>query len=182
MTPPARVPLVVVMGVSGSGKSTIGAALADRVRVPFRDADELHPATNIDKMARGIALTDEDRVPWLTVVGRELAQSETTGLVVACSALRANYRDILRAHAAEVFFVHLATTRNVLAARMVVRSAHFMPLGLLESQLATLEPLLPWESGLTIDAAQNIERILGTAETAIRDHVAMRPDHRAEKE
>jgi gluconokinase len=168
MNAPTHAPLIVVMGVSGCGKSTVGAALADRLRVPFQDADDLHPAANIDKMARGIPLTDEDRAPWLAAVGRELAQSETTGLVIACSALRAIYRDILRTHAADVFFVHLAVTKNVLAARMVVRSEHFMPLSLLESQLATLEPLTPHENGLTLDAAQSIERILGIAEPAIR--------------
>ncbi|MDQ4215149.1 gluconokinase [Microbacterium capsulatum] len=168
MSAPAHAPLVVVMGVSGCGKSTVGAALADRLRIPFQDADDLHPDTNIDKMARGIPLTDDDRAPWLATVGRELAQSESTGLVIACSALRTAYRDILRAHAANVVFVHLAATRNVLAARMMVRSAHFMPLSLLESQLATLEPLSPQENGLTADADQSIERILGIAEPAIR--------------
>ncbi|MBS1673446.1 MAG: gluconokinase [Actinobacteria bacterium] len=168
MNAPARAPLVVVMGVSGCGKSTVGAALADRLRVPFQDADDLHPAANVDKMARGLALTDEDRAPWLAAVGQALAQRETTGLVIACSALRAIYRDTLRLHAPDVFFVHLDATRDVLAARMVVRSDHFMPLSLLESQLATLEPLTPHENGLTVDATESVERILALTEPAIR--------------
>lgn len=172
MSATLRGPLVVVMGVSGCGKSTVGAALADRLRIPFRDADDLHPAANVDKMSRGIPLTDVDRVPWLAVVGAILATHSTTGLVIACSALRGAYRDILRVHAPDVFFVHLAATRNVLAARMAVRSEHFMPLSLLESQLGTLEPLAPQESGLAVDANQSVDRILGLVEPAVR-HLAL---------
>jgi gluconokinase len=161
-------PLVVVMGVSGCGKSTTGAALADRLRVPFRDADDLHPAANVEKMSRGVPLTDDDRAPWLAIVGEELARHRLTGLVVACSALKASYRDVLRRHAPDVFFVHLEATKQVLAQRMVVRSEHFMPLTLLDSQLATLEPLGTDESGLVVSAAQSVDAITGVAERAIR--------------
>ncbi len=161
-------PLVVVMGVSGSGKSTLGAALAERLRVAFRDADDLHPSENVEKMARGVPLTDADRAPWLEIVGGELAAQRPSGLVVACSALRRRYRDVLRRHAPEVFFVHLEAGRRVLAQRMVMRSEHFMPFTLLDSQLATLEPLGADEGGLTIDADRSVEMIVGAAERMIR--------------
>ncbi len=161
-------PLIVVMGVSGCGKSTVGAALAERLRMPFRDADDLHPAANVDKMSRGVALTDDDRAPWLHLVGEELSRHRVTGLVIACSALRVTYRDILRAHAPDVRFVHLDTTRQVIARRMVVRSEHFMPLTLLDSQIATLEPLTADERGHVVNADRSIDEIIGAAEREIR--------------
>jgi gluconokinase len=160
--------LVIVMGVSGCGKSTVGAALADRMRIPFTDADDLHPASNVEKMSRGVPLNDDDRAPWLAAVGAELAQHRSTGVVIACSALKAPYRDLIRAHAPDVFFLHLEVTKRVLAARMVVRSEHFMPLSLLESQLDTLQPLSSDEHGLTVDAEQSVDRIIGVAEKALR--------------
>ncbi|MFB4350762.1 gluconokinase [Microbacterium sp. CR_7] len=161
-------PLVVVMGVSGCGKSTIGAALAERLRVPFRDADDLHPASNVEKMSRSIPLTDEDRWPWLAIVGEDLARHRVTGIVVACSALRGVYRDVLREHAPDVFFVHLDASKQVIAQRMVVRSEHFMPLALLDSQIATLEPLAVGEAGLVVSAARSVDAIVGAAERAVR--------------
>jgi gluconokinase len=168
-------PLVVVMGVAGSGKSTVGAALADRLRLPFADADDLHPAANVDKMSRGIPLTDADRAPWLTAVGEEIARHRVPGLVVACSALKVAYRDALRAHAPEAVFLHLETTKQVLAQRMLVRSEHFMPLALLDSQLDTLEPLTGDENGFTIDARRSVDEITGRAERVLRaGPVAMR--------
>ncbi len=160
--------LVIVMGVSGCGKSTVGAALADRLRIPFTDGDDLHPPSNVEKMSRGVPLTDDDRAPWLAAVGAELARRRSTGLVIACSALKAAYRDIIRAHAADVFFRHLQVTKQVLAARMVVRSEHFMPLSLLDSQLDTLQPLSADENGLAVDAEQSVDRIIGLAEKAVR--------------
>lgn len=168
MTIPAAAPVIVVMGASGCGKSTIGQALADRLGVAFADADDFHPPANIQKMSQGTPLTDEDRAPWLTAVGEELDRNTLTGIVIACSALKTAYRDLLRAHAPRVFFVHLDVTRQVLANRMVVRSEHFMPLTLLESQLATLEPLAPDETGLTVNADQPVEHIATLAEQAIR--------------
>lgn len=161
-------PLVVVMGASGCGKSTVGLALADRLRVPFRDADDLHPAANVDKMSRAIPLTDVDRAPWLDTVGEELALHRTTGMVIACSALRLAYRDVLRRHAPGVFFLHLEATKQVLAKRMAVRSEHFMPLTLLDSQLTTLEPLAGHEDGFAVDAARTVGEIIGVAERVIR--------------
>lgn len=162
-------PLAVVMGASGCGKSSVGMALAARVGVPFQDADDLHPASNIRKMSAGVPLTDEDRAPWLRIVGAELHRQKNTGLVIACSALRLVYRDVIREHVPDVFFLHLDVKREVLAARLFMRSEHFMPLDLLESQLATLEPLAPLEHGLTSDASQKIDDIVTGAESAIRE-------------
>lgn len=143
-------PLAVVCGVSGSGKSTIGALLAAKLDVPFVDADDLHPITNLDKMRAGVPLTDDDRWPWLKVVGETLAAASDTGLVVACSALRRVYRDHIEQQAEGVRFVMLDGSREVLHSRLAQREGHFMPPKLLESQLATLEPLESAESGVTV--------------------------------
>lgn len=141
---------VVVMGVSGCGKSTVGALLADRLGVPFLDADSLHPPENLAKMARGTPLDDADRWPWLRVVGSALA-GYPDGAVVACSALRRAYRDLLGEAVPGLRFVHLVGTREQLAARMRDRDGHFMPVSLLDTQLATLEPLGVDEPGIVLD-------------------------------
>ena len=151
--------LLVVMGVSGSGKSTVGAALAQRLRVPFADADDFHPQANIDKMSAGIPLDDQDRGPWLDAIGRWLAD-HPDGAVVSCSALKRSYRDRLRHCAHRVEFLHLAGTPEVLARRMAGRPGHFMPASLLSSQLATLEPLAPDEHGITIDIDQSVDDVV----------------------
>ena len=135
-------PAIVVAGVSGAGKSTVGAALAQRLAVPFVEGDALHPQRNIDKMANGIPLTDEDRAPWLDAVGQRLAAESKAGhgAVAACSALKRAYRDRLRAAAGmPILFVVLQSPRAVLAARVGNRPGHFMPASLLADQLATLE-------------------------------------------
>ena len=119
------------MGVSGSGKSTVGAALARRLRVPFEDADDLHPAANIAKMSRGEPLDDNDRYPWLETVGEWLADHEDGG-VIACSALKRKYRDQLRHHAPTVRFLHLEGSREVIERRQASRPGHFMPASLLD--------------------------------------------------
>jgi len=152
-------PLVVVMGVSGSGKSTVGAALAQRLRVPFVDADDLHPEANIAKMSRGEPLDDHDRHPWLEAIGRWLADHPDGG-VVSCSALKRRYRDQLRHHARHVEFLHLQGTHEVIARRQASRPGHFMPASLLSSQFATLEPLQPDEGGLVIDVDQSVDAIV----------------------
>jgi gluconokinase len=143
-------PLLVVMGVSGSGKSTVGSALAAELRVPFVDADDLHPLANVEKMASGIPLTDDDRWPWLRLVGERLAGAGATGMVVACSALKRSYRDAIRAEAPGVRFVFLDASRALLEARVANRPTHFMPASLLDSQLAALEPLASDEPGITV--------------------------------
>lgn len=154
MTDPA---LIVVMGVSGAGKSTVGAALAARLGLRFVDADSLHPETNVAKMAAGTPLTDDDRWPWLALVGSTLASAAREGLVVACSALRRSYRDAIRAAAPQVRFVHLAVPRAALDERVADRQEHFMPASLLDSQLSTLEPLWRDEAGVTVESVGGAE-------------------------
>lgn len=139
---------IVVMGVSGSGKSAVGAALADALGVPFVEGDALHPRANVQKMAAGIPLTDADRAPWLAAIGARLAEHEQ--LVVACSALRRRYRDAIRAHAEGVRFALLQVAPGELTRRVAHRPGHFMPPTLLESQLAALEPLGDDEAGVTV--------------------------------
>lgn len=163
MDSPAHPPLVVVMGVSGSGKSTVGALIAKALGVAFIDGDSLHPASNIAKMAAGTPLTDEDRWPWLRKVGQVLAAEESTGLVVACSSLKRNYRDSILRDAPTVFFIHLAGPREVLADRLALRNEHFMPAALFDSQLATLEPLQPDEPGFAVDIDSPVSEIVADA-------------------
>jgi gluconokinase len=159
--PSGHRPLVVVMGVSGSGKSTVGAALAQRLRVPFADADDFHPAANIEKMTAGKPLDDHDRHPWLESIGEWLAAHEGRGGVMSCSALKRRYRDQIRHHSHEVEFLHLHGTPEVITHRQASRPGHFMPASLLHSQFATLEPLEPDERGVVIDVDQSIDSIVG---------------------
>jgi gluconokinase len=150
---------VVVMGVSGSGKSTVGAALAGRLRVPFEDADDLHPQANIDKMTRGEPLDDGDRWPWLERIGEWLSEHEGGG-VIACSALKRRYRDQLRHHCSAVEFLHLEGGRDLIERRQASRPGHFMPRSLLTSQFETLEPLAPDERGVVVDVAGSVDEIV----------------------
>lgn len=153
---------IVAMGVSGSGKSTIGAALAQRLRVPFADADDFHPPANIAKMTAGEPLDDDDRYPWLEAIGEWLAERCDTGAVMSCSALKRTYRDQLRGHCHDLEFLHLSGTPDVIANRQASRPGHFMPASLLDSQFNTLEPLADDERGITIDVDQNIDSIVET--------------------
>ncbi|MCV7281079.1 gluconokinase [Mycolicibacterium flavescens] len=153
---------IVVMGVSGSGKSTVGAALAQRLRVPFADADDFHPPANIAKMTAGEALDDDDRYPWLEAIGEWLAERCTTGGVMSCSALKRKYRDQLRRHCPEVELLHLRGTPEVIGRRQASRPGHFMPSSLLKSQFETLEPLEADERGVDIDVDQSIDGIIDT--------------------
>ena len=152
-TPPA--PLVVVMGVAGSGKSTVGKLLARSLKAEFLEGDDLHPPRNIERMAAGIALTDNDRRAWLLEIAQQLADARASrhALVVSCSALKHTYRDTLRAAASRLAFVHLHAGRELLEARFAARADHFMPGSLLESQLQTLEPPRADERAITLDAA-----------------------------
>lgn len=147
------------MGVSGSGKSTVGVALAATLGVPFEDGDDLHPAANLAKMARGEPLDDADRRPWLDEVGRWLARHADGG-VIACSALRRAYRDQLRAHLPSADFLLLTGDPEVIARRQAARRGHFMPTSLLASQLQTLEPLGPDEHGVEVDVDQSVDEVV----------------------
>lgn len=162
-------PLVVIMGVAGSGKTTIGALVAHEAGVPFLDADSLHPLENVRKMAAGTPLEDDDRWPWLDVAGARLREAgETgTGLVLACSALKRRYRDRIRGQAPATVFVHLVGGVDVLSSRLEGRSEHFMPASLLQSQLETLEPLAKDETGCAVDIDQPVEDVVAEAAAAL---------------
>jgi gluconokinase len=153
---------IVVMGVSGSGKSTVGAALAQRLRVPFADADDFHPPANIEKMTAGRPLNDDDRYPWLEAIGEWLGVRCRDGGVMSCSALKRKYRDQLRRHCPDVTFLHLAGSPEVIGRRQASRPGHFMPATLLASQFETLEPLTADERGVSIDVDQDIDSIIDT--------------------
>jgi gluconokinase len=157
---------IVVMGVSGSGKTTIAGKLAARLGYLFADGDAFHPQANVAKMASGEPLTDADRAPWLAELAEWIAAQHESGrsTVLACSALKRRYRDTLRAGApGHVFFVYLAVPRTALVERMKRRTGHYMPPELLDSQLATLEPLGPDEPGLTLDGQPAPETIVERA-------------------
>jgi gluconokinase len=149
---------VVIMGVSGCGKSSVGEGLAERLSLSYRDGDGLHPPANVDKMRAGIPLTDDDRWPWLDRVAEVLATEAP--VIVGCSALRRAYRDRLRAGAGgPVRFIHLTGSREVIAGRMAARTGHYMPSSLLDSQFAALEPPGPDEA-LALDIDQPLEAII----------------------
>ncbi|WP_232524844.1 gluconokinase [Nocardioides mangrovicus] len=160
---PAR---IVVMGVSGSGKTTVGKQLARALQAEFVEGDDLHPAANKAKMSAGHALTDEDRWPWLDLVAQ--AMRDAPGPVVAsCSALKRAYRDRIRRTADTAFFVHLDGDPDLLRARQAGRQRHFMPTSLMDSQLATLEPLQADEAGVRLDVADGPEALVAQAVAAL---------------
>lgn len=157
--------LLVVMGVSGAGKSTVGSLIADRLGLTFRDADEFHPPANVAKMSAGQPLADADRWPWLDAIGAHLVAHRRAGCVVTCSALKRAYRDRLRAAAPDLRFVFLQGDMALVAARQAARAGHFMPASLVASQFATLEPPAPEEGVLTLDVTAPPDAL---AEAAIR--------------
>jgi beta-N-acetylhexosaminidase len=165
--------VVIVMGVSGSGKTTIGKQLARRMAGVFADADSFHPPANIEKMKAGHPLTDEDRWPWLATVGSELAAAGNGGLVLACSALRRSYRDAIREQAPDTVFLHLHGSKEVLKARTEGRTGHFMPPALLDSQLATLEPLEADEAGVVVDIEAPVQQVVSAGLTVVEAHVQL---------
>lgn len=182
---PASEPwLIVVMGVSGCGKTSVGIGIAARLGFAFVEGDTLHPRGNVEKMSAGIPLTDDDRWPWLDLVGAALRQAreEDRGLVVSCSALKRSYRDRLR-HAAggPVFFVFLEGSRSVLQARMADRRGHFFPPALLDSQLAALEDPTGEELVVTVDIDAPVDRIVDQALNRL-DALGAAPAARTRKE
>ncbi len=162
---------LVVMGVSGSGKTTVAAGLAERFAAQLIEGDDHHPPANVAKMTAGIALDDDDRWPWLRSIAAAIAAADARGAatVTACSALRRAYRDVLRADAGptEPLFVELVVDPAVLESRMRGRE-HYMPVALLRSQLATLEPLDADERGVRVDATKPLPEVLDAAEAAAR--------------
>jgi carbohydrate kinase (thermoresistant glucokinase family) len=163
---------VIVMGVSGSGKTTVGEALAEELGFEMVEGDDFHPPENVAKMAAGTPLTDEDRGPWLDALAELLSDRHARGqgTVLACSALRRAYRDILRSAvpADETFIIQLEADAETLRARMESRRGHYMPPALLESQLATLEPLQPVERGVSLDVTRPIDVVVAEAISATR--------------
>ncbi|HEY0249671.1 MAG TPA: gluconokinase [Gryllotalpicola sp.] len=162
---PAAVQPIVLMGVSGSGKSTVGDRLSEVSGRVFIDGDDLHPKANKEKMAAGIPLTDADREPWLRRIGERLAVGD--GVVIACSALKRAYRDLLREYAPDAYFGLLSGSREVLEQRLAGRHHEYMPATLLDSQLATLEPLGPDEQGASFDIAEPVDEIVATIRDAL---------------
>jgi carbohydrate kinase (thermoresistant glucokinase family) len=157
-------PAIVVMGVAGCGKSTAGARIAAQLGVEFIEGDRLHPAANIEKMAAGIPLTDEDRRPWLKAIGKEIGRyaADGKGVVAACSALKRAYRDILRETAGtDLLFVHLSGTRELIGERVNHRTGHFFPETLLDSQFATLESPQTDERHVVADLTLPLEEMIG---------------------
>jgi gluconokinase len=149
----SKVPPLVVMGVSGCGKSTVGALLGDRLGVPFFDGDDFHPAANKSKMATGTPLNDSDRAPWLAAIDATLAKPPhgAGSCVMACSALRRSYRDLLHSFAPDSVFIHLRGEAATISGRLGGRAHEYMPSSLLASQMATLEPLGEDEAHIALD-------------------------------
>ncbi|TAV14305.1 gluconokinase [Rhizobium ruizarguesonis] len=157
---------IIVMGVSGCGKSSVGEKLAEALHLAFVEGDALHPAANVEKMSKGIPLTDEDRMPWLDSIGEDMKASleKSEGIIVSCSALKRIYRDRLRAAAGgNLFFVYLEGSRALLMKRMGERKGHFMPASLLDSQLATLEVPTGEPGVVTVDIDDTVDGIAATA-------------------
>jgi gluconokinase len=180
MRPDSTKPLptaIVVMGVCGSGKSVVGAGLAERLGYAFRDGDGFHPKANVEKMSAGTPLTDDDRWPWLDAIGAAMADDEGgRGLVVACSALKRVYRERIAARAGvPVVFVHLDGPRALLAERMKNRKGHFMPPSLLDSQLATLEKPAADEPAIVVSVEPPVDEVIGAAISGLATFRARAP-------
>jgi gluconokinase len=168
-------PVIVVMGVSGVGKTTLAQVLADHLGLPRAEADDFHPAANIAKMAAGVPLDDHDRQPWLRALGGWLAEQAAAGRggVATCSALRRDYRDTLRRCCPTAFFLHLTGDRALVGDRITRRTGHFMPPALLDSQYALLEPLQADEYGAVLEVGLPPETLAEHASALLR-----RPGHR----
>lgn len=164
---------IVLMGVSGCGKTTVGSALAQHLGLPFLEGDSLHPQRNIELMRAGVPLTDADRSEWLdTIAARLQALPADEGLVVSCSALRRSYRDRLRRACPDLRFVHLQGARQTIAQRLSQRQGHYMPGSLLASQFATLEPPQPDEAVLCLDIAAPTPALVERITHHFQEHTA----------
>lgn len=161
---------IVVMGVSGCGKSSVARLLAERLACDFIEGDDAHPQENIDRMAEGIPLTDADRLGWLQTLKQTLQNHAHAGssVVLTCSALKRRYRDLLREGDSRLFFVHLHGDYALIAQRMQSRNRHFMPSSLLDSQFADLEPLQADEYGIVLDIRHPLETLVDQAVEAVR--------------
>ena len=167
-----RVPPIIIMGIQGSGKTTIGELLAQSLGVPFIDGDTLHSSKNKSWMASGRALSDAQRLPWLHAVGESLALANGSGVVVACSALKRSYRDLLREHAPTMLTVFARGDTDLIHARITARRHEYMPSSLLPTQLDDLEEREDDEPGLTVDIAQTPEQIVERIMTVISAETA----------
>ena len=165
----SALPPIVVMGVQGSGKSTIAELIAERIGGRFIDGDRLHTPENVAKMAAGSPLTDADREPWLHTIGGLLDGGRDEGIVIVCSALRRRYRELLRADAPGTVFVHLHGDFELISGRVAARSHEFMPPTLLRSQFDSLEPLEADEAGIVLDVAQTPAAIADAAVAWVRE-------------
>lgn len=150
---------ILVTGVSGSGKSTVGVGLAERLGLEYADGDSFHSQGNVDKMTAGIALDDDDRRPWLLDIGTWLHR-HAQGAVVACSALKRSYRDLIRSQCGEAWFVQLTGDKELIRERQAARHGHFMPASLMNSQFAIFEPLGAEERGLAIDVEPGVDELV----------------------
>ncbi len=161
--------IVVVMGVAGTGKSTVAKGISTLMGWTFAEGDAFHPEANVAKMHSGIPLTDEDRWPWLELIGDWITQTVAAGdsAVVTCSALRRAYRDVLRRGRPAVRFLHLHDSQDLIAARMGARKDHFMPPSLLPSQFATLEPLQPDEPGVVVSVQGDVPDVIERSMAAL---------------
>ena len=161
-------PAIVIMGPSGCGKSTLGKALAAHLDWTFVEGDEFHPQTNIEKMSAGIPLTDEDRTPFLKNVGKTIRENETHGVVVACSALKQAYRSLIRTYAPGVLFVLPPSEKEQLLENMKIRGDHFMPVSLVDSQLADLELPGADENALCLKGLNSIHKAIQEIEEFLK--------------
>lgn len=167
------------MGVSGSGKSTVAAGLTERLGWPFAEGDEFHPRANVEKMAAGHPLDDDDRWPWLRTLAGWIGEHEEAGrsAVVTCSALKRSYRDLLREGHPSVWFAHVTADAEMLRDRLAHRTGHYMPASLLESQLATLQPLQHDEPGAEISGSGASDAVVDALLTALRAERDVRPEN-----
>ena len=158
----------VIMGVSGSGKTTVGNLVAQNFNCIFMEGDEFHPEANVKKMSSGQALNDEDRLPWLQNLSESAAaQRQSTDVIIACSALKRSYRDVIRRYISDAKFIHLKGSADYIEKLIASRNGHFMPLSLLRSQFETLESLGPDETGITIPIESGMSAVLAQIEVFI---------------